>query len=195
MKTITRIIKNELKMLFSSPIAWLILVIFAYQAGAAFCEVFEYQLKYVVTGYPLQKLTDQLFAVRSVFAQIQSNLYLYIPLLTMGIMSREYSSGSIKLLYSSPITNGQIIWGKYIALMVYAAALMSAIILTIIFAGITVKDLDFGAIASGMLGLYLLACAYCAIGLYMSTLTSYQVVAAMGTLAVLAVLNFINYCL
>ena len=150
MKTITRIIKNELKMLISSPIAWLILVIFAYQAGAAFCEVFEYQLKYVVTGYPLQKLTDQLFAVRSVFAQIQSNLYLYIPLLTMGIMSREYSSGSIKLLYSSPITNGQIIWGKYIALMVYAVALMSAIILTIIFAGITVKDLDFGAIASGM---------------------------------------------
>lgn len=192
MKTIARIIKNELKMLFSSPIAWLILVIFAYQAGAAFCDVFEDQLKNVITGRPLQKLTDQLFAVRSVFAQIQSNLYLYIPLLTMGIMSREYSSGSIKLLYSSPITNGQIIWGKYIALMVYAAALMGAVILSVIFAGITVKDLDSGAIASGMLGLYLLACAYCAIGLYMSTLTSYQVVAAMGTLAVLAVLNFIG---
>ena len=179
-------------MLFSSPIAWLILVIFAYQAGAAFCDVFERQLKNVVTGFPLQKLTDQLFAFRSVFSQIQSNLYLYIPLLTMGIMSREYSSGSIKLLYSSPITNRQIIWGKYIALMIYAAALMGAIILTIVFAGITVKDLDLGAIASGMLGLYLMACAYCAIGLYMSTITSYQVVAAMGTLAVLAVLNFIG---
>ena len=107
-------------------------------------------------------------------------------------MSREYSSGSIKLLYSSPITNRQIILGKYIALMIYAAALMGAIILTIVFAGITVKDLDLGAIASGMLGLYLMACAYCAIGLYMSTITSYQVVAAMGTLAVLAVLNFIG---
>lgn len=192
MKTISRIIKNELKMLFSSPIAWLILVIFAYQTGMVFCDVFERQLKYLVTGYPLLKLTDQLFNVRSVFYQIQSNLYLYIPLLTMGIMSREYNSGSIKLLYSSPITNAQIIWGKFMALMVYCAALLCVVILLVIFADFTVKDLDLGAIASGLLGLYLLACAYCAIGLYMSTLTSYQVVAAVGTLAVLAVLNFIG---
>ena len=110
----------------------------------------------------------------------------------MGIMSREYNSGSIKLLYSSPITNAQIIWGKFIALMIYAAVLMCAVVLLIVFADITVKDLDLGALASGILGLYLLACAYCAIGLYMSTLTSYQVVAAVGTLAVLAVLNFIG---
>ena len=192
MKTITRIIKNELKMLFSSPIAWLILVIFAYQAGMEFCDVFERELRSAVSGYPTLKLTDQLFTARSVFWQIQNNLYLYIPLLTMGIMSREYNSGSIKLLYSSPITNAQIIWGKFIALMVYALALMSVVILLIVFADITVKDLDLGAICSGLLGLYLLACAYCAIGLYMSTLTSYQVVAAVGTLAVLAVLNFIG---
>jgi len=192
MKTICRIIKNELKMLFSSPISWLILVIFAYQAGVEFCDLFGRQLNNVINGYPTLKLTDQLFTLRSVFAQIQNNLYLYIPLLTMGIMSREYNSGSIKLLYSSPITNVQIIGGKFIALMIYAAVLMSAVLLLIVFADITVKDLDLGAITCGMLGLYLLACAYCAIGLYMSTLTSYQVVAAVGTLAVLAVLNFIG---
>lgn len=192
MKTIYRIIANELKMLFSSPIAWLILVIFAYQTGAVFCEMLERQLNNAVSGYPTIRLTDTLFTSRSVFAQIQSNLYLYIPLLTMGIMSREYNSGSIKLLYSSPITNAQIILGKFMSLMIYAAALLGVVVIIILFAGITVKSLDSGAIASGMLGLYLLACAYCAIGLYMSTLTSYQVVAAMGTLATLAVLNFIG---
>ena len=192
MKTICRIIRNELRMLFSSPISWLILVIFAYQAGVEFCDLFGRQLNNIINGSPTLKLTDQLFTFRSVFAQIQSNLYLYIPLLTMGIMSREYNSGSIKLLYSSPITNAQIIWGKFIALMIYAAVLMCAVVLLIVFADITVKDLDLGALASGILGLYLLACAYCAIGLYMSTLTSYQVVAAVGTLAVLAVLNFIG---
>ena len=192
MKTICRIIANELKMLFSSPIAWLILVIFAYQTGAVFCEMLERQLNNAVSGYPTIRLTDTLFTSRSVFAQIQSNLYLYIPLLTMGIMSREYNSGSIKLLYSSPITNAQIILGKFMSLMIYAAALLGVVVIIILFAGITVKSLDLGAIASGMLGLYLLACAYCAIGLYMSTLTSYQVVAAMGTLATLAVLNFIG---
>ena len=192
MKTTFKIIKSELKMLFSSPISWLILVIFAYQAGMEFCEVMERQMKYAIAGYSLRDLTDALFTQRSVFYQIQSNLYLYIPLLTMGIMSREYNSGSIKLLYSSPITNAQIIWGKFIALMIYAAVLMCAVLLLIVFADITVKDLDLCALSSGILGLYLLACAYCAIGLYMSTLTSYQVVAAVGTLAVLAVLNFIG---
>ena len=179
-------------MLFSSPISWIILVIFTYQAGMEFCSSLSTQLRYIVSGYSLRELTTALFTGRSVFYQIQNDLYLYIPLLTMGIMSREYNSGSIKLLYSSPITNTQIIGGKFIALMVYIAALMAGVILMIIFADFTVKDLDLGAIASGMLGLYLLACAYCAIGLYMSTLTSYQVVAAVGTLAVLAVLNFIG---
>ena len=192
MKTICRIIRNELRMLFSSPISWLILVIFAYQAGVEFCDLFGRQLNNIINGSPTLKLTDQLFTFRSVFAQIQSNLYLYIPLLTMGIMSREYNSGSIKLLYSSPITNAQIIWGKFIALMIYTAALLCVVILMVIFSDIIVKDLDLGAITCGVLGLYLLACAYCAIGLYMSTLTSYQVVAAVGTLAVLAVLNFIG---
>ena len=192
MKTICRIIRNELKMLFNSPISWIILVIFTYQAGMEFCDALGLQLKYIISGYSLRELTNALFTTRSVFSQIQNNLYLYIPLLTMGIMSREYNSGSIKLLYSSPITNAQIIWGKFISLMIYAAALLCIVILMVIFSDIIVKDLDLGAITSGIWGLYLLACAYCAIGLYMSTLTSYQVVAAVGTLAVLAVLNFIG---
>ena len=157
MKTTFKIIKSELKMLFSSPISWLILVIFAYQAGMEFCEVMERQMKYAIAGYSLRDLTDALFTQRSVFYQIQSNLYLYLPLLTMGIMSREYNSGSIKLLYSSPITNAQIIWGKFIALMIYAAVLMCAVLLLIVFADITVKDLDLCALSSGILGLYLLA--------------------------------------
>ncbi len=54
------------------------------------------------------------------------------------------------------------------------------------------ESFDLSAALSGLLGLYLLMCAYAAIGLYMSSLTSYQVVAAVGTLAVLIVLNFIG---
>ena len=49
MKTICRIIKNELKMLFTSPIAWLVLVIFTYQAGMEFCEVME---RFLEASYP-----------------------------------------------------------------------------------------------------------------------------------------------
>ena len=107
-------------------------------------------------------------------------------------MSREFGSGSIKLLYSSPVTAGQIIWGKFLSMMIYGLILMGVLLVLVIFASCTVEAFDIPAALSGLLGLYLLTCAYAAIGLYMSCLTSYQVVAAVGTLAVLIVLNFIG---
>ena len=60
---------------------------------------------------------------RGLFVAVQSYLYLYIPLLTMGLMSRELGSGSIKLLYSSPVTNVQIILGKYCSMLAYGLVL------------------------------------------------------------------------
>ena len=185
--------KNELKMLFCSPISWLILVIFAFQVNMAFCDKLAQFLRSNVVGYSFYDMTSRTFVgYQAVFTEIQQYLYLYIPLLTMGIMSREYNSGSIKLLFSSPINNRQIILGKYFALMIYMLILISTLVFVLITVGLFYKDPDWGQLGSGILGLYLLGCAYAAIGLFMSTLTSYQVVAAMGTLAVLAVLNFIG---
>ena len=60
------------------------------------------------------------------------------------------------------------------------------------FCGITITNADLGLLFTGILGIYLLICAYGAIGLFMSSITSYQVVAAMGTLAVLAALNYVG---
>jgi hypothetical protein len=110
----------------------------------------------------------------------------------MGLMSRELGSGSIKLLYSSPITNTQIILGKYLSMMIYGLILIGILMIFALFASFTVKEFDFPAVLSGMLGIYLLLCAYAAIGLFMSSLTSYQVVAAICTLIMLAVLNYVR---
>lgn len=121
-----------------------------------------------------------------------NNLYLYIPLITMGLMSRELSSGSIKFLYSSPITTTQIILGKYLSMLIYGFILMMILLIYVFFGYFTIENMDLPYVLTGVLGLYLLTCAYAAIGLFMSSITSYQVVAAMGTLAILAVLNFIG---
>ena len=193
MKTIYKIAKNELNMLFCSPIAWLILVIFIFQVSMDYASVLTDELKAKATGYSLMDETASIFSgFRGLYSRIQGYLYLYIPLLTMGIMSREFSTGSIKLLFSSPITHKQIVLGKFYALMVYAFLLVGGLILVILFSCTIIKSIDLPLVLSGLLGLYLLTCAYIAIGLFMSSLTSYQVVAAMGTLAVLAVLNFIG---
>lgn len=193
MKTIYRLAKTELGILFYSPIAWLILIIFTFQASMNYTDSVESSLRYQDLGYGAYNTTmGWLAGMNGMFARIQGYLYLYIPLLTMGLMSRELNSGSIKLLYSSPVTNTQIILGKYMAVVVYALILVAILMVYVLFAAFAIKSMDFPAAMSGVLGLFLLTCAYGAIGLFMSTLTSYQVVAAMGTLAVLAVLNFIG---
>ncbi|EOR96300.1 hypothetical protein ADIARSV_0535 [Arcticibacter svalbardensis MN12-7] len=142
---------------------------------------------------PLNVLTRVLFSGDTgMFKAVQDSLYLYIPLLTMGLMSRETSSGSIKLLLSSPVRLRQIVFGKFFAMMIYSLLLVAILFCYLIAAYISVENLDVKFVLGGILGLYLLVCAYSAIGLFMSSLTSYQVVAAISTLAVLAALNFIG---
>ena len=174
MKTIFKIAKTELQTLFYSPIAWLILIIFTFQCSMAFSDLMGGMVRSNSLGYGNYNVTGGLFdGWRGLFVTVQSYLYLYIPLLTMSLMSREFGSGSIKLLYSSPVTNWQIILGKYASMMVYALVLIGVLMIYSIYAAFAVKDLDIPVILSGMLGLYLLICAYAAIGLFMSSLTSY----------------------
>jgi ABC-2 type transport system permease protein len=151
------------------------------------------QVNFQALGYPLQNVSLNVYAdFRGMFTSLQQYLYLYIPLLTMGLMSRELSTGSIKLLYSSPVTNMQIIMGKYLSMVLYALILSGIMFLFVLYGAITIEHFDFPAVITGLLGLFLLICAYSAIGLFMSSLTSYQVVAAMGTFAILFVLNLIG---
>mgnify|MGYP005932878887 CR=1 FL=1 len=198
MKTIYKIAKTELQILFYSPVAWLIIVIFAFQVAMTFVGSFSFggvvESQALGYGKGAYMATFKIFSNPwgGLFPAIQGYLYLYIPLLTMGLMSRELSSGSIKLLYSSPVTNTQIILGKFLSMMIYGLVLIAILMFFVVFSAFTVKDLDFSAVMTGMLGLYLLMCAYSAVGLFMSSLTSYQVAAAVLTLAMLGILNYVK---
>lgn len=193
MKKIFKIARLELSILFYSPIAWLILIIFIVQCGITFSGLLEAREASQQLGNELRGLTADIFGGgKGFFAAVQNNLYLYIPLLTMGLMSRELSSGSIKLLYSSPVTNVQIILGKFLSMMLYGLVLVLVLLMIVATAAFSVENLDFKFLLGGIFGLYLLICAYSAIGLFMSSLTPYQVVAAVSTLAVLAALNFVG---
>ena len=186
--------KTELQMLFYSPIAWIILVVFMVQCGMLFSHIMNEYVLSKEMGYSLSSLSYTTFAhpYKGFFIKIQSYLYLYIPLLTMSIVSKELSSGSIKLLYSSPLTNFQIIGSKFLSMMIYGAIMMLGLSLFAFYGLFTIKDFDFSLVLTGILGLYLLLCAYAAIGIFMSSLTSYQIVAAIGTLAILMGLNMVG---
>lgn len=193
MKTIYKIARTELRTLFYSPVAWFILIIFTFQVSLSFSDIFGNLVRIKMMGYGSWDVTGRTFAgMGGLFATVQGYLYLYLPLLTMGLMSRELGSGSINLLYSSPVTNRQIILGKFLSMMIYGLVLIAILLVFVVFVSFSINDVDLPLIFSGLLGLYLLICAYAAIGLFMSSQTSYQVVAAMGTLAILAFLSFVG---
>lgn len=189
-KMIFNIARVELQILFYSPIAWILLIVFAAQSALSVTGAYDHLALQMELGKSFSDLSMETF--KGLFSTIQRYLYFYIPLLTMGLISRELSSKSIRLLYSSPVTNLQIILGKYLAVMVYGL-LMIAILLVYVFYGeFSIKEFELGAILTGVLGIYLLLCAYAAIGIFMSSLTSYQIVAAIGTLAVFMLLGMVR---
>ena len=193
MKIIYKIAKAELQSLFFSPIAWLILILYTFQTGMDFAGLVDGVMKGREMGYGVTNGTSRFFGGwDGVLTVVQGYLYLYIPLLTMNLMSRELGSGSIKLLYSSPVTNVQIILGKYLSMLIYALVLVGILVLYVIIGAIIIKNFDYPQVLTGLLGIYFLICAYAAIGLLMSSLTSYQVVAAVGTLAVLSLLTYVQ---
>lgn len=193
MRQIYAIAKAELSILFYSPIAWLIIIVFSFQGYSSFASFFgELVTRQELIGSAFNITVDLFTNWRSIYPSIQGNLYLFVPLLTMGIMSREYSSGSIKMLYSSPVSDFSIILGKYLSIVIFTVIMMGVVFPLIGFTMFKVDSADLGIMLSGWLGLALLMAAYASIGMFMSTLTSYQVVAAMLTLGLLAFLNSIG---
>ena len=193
-KMIYNIARTELQMLFYSPVAWLLLVVFTVQSALIFVNILSQMVSVQEMGYSVEGITFAIYSnlFGGLFSNIQNYLYFYIPLLTMGVVSRELSSGSIKLLYSSPVTNLQIIIGKYFGVMIFGIVMIGVLVLLMLCGLCVIEKFDWPLVLTGILGLYLLLCAYAAIGIFMSSLTSYQIVAAIGTLIVLMLLNMVG---
>ena len=157
MKALKRIALTELQVMFYSPIAWFILIIFLIQVSMAFNGSFARWVSAAEMGRNMSNLTNMVYfnPMYGCFRKILSYLYLYIPLLTMGIMSRELSSGSIKLLYSSPVSNFQIIFGKYIAVLVYSLLMTFVVGMFVIYGACTIENFDIAPCLVGLLGMFL----------------------------------------
>lgn len=191
---IMNIARAELKLIFTTPVAWIMLMVFTVLCGLFFTDVYGMYAEAQEAGSHLSNITNGMFSSDSngLFPTVQFYLYLFIPLVSMGMLSRGMSTGSIKLLYSSPVTDTQIVLGKFMAMLGYGLAMMGVIILMAVFGSVAIVNMDVPLVLTGLLGLFLLLCTYSAIGIFMSSLTSYQVVAALATFALLGGLNMMN---
>ncbi|RVU00703.1 ABC transporter [Mucilaginibacter limnophilus] len=197
MKLTFKIAKAELRNLFYSPIAWFLTIAFMVQCAFSYTKLINnYASQQEMGGMGLNYMNQLTYNVFTspygLFNGIMQNLYLYIPLLTMGLISREINGGTISLLYSSPVKIKEIVFGKYIAMMAYSVILLLVISIFMVAGVLDIKSADYGMLLAAALGFYLLLCAYSAIGLFMSSLTSYQIVAAVSTFVMIGVLTYIG---
>ncbi|MGV0829973.1 ABC transporter permease subunit [Empedobacter brevis] len=103
-----------------------------------------------------------------------------IPALTMKSIAEERANGTLLWLFTLPIKNNQIIWGKYLAVVsIVIFCLLSTFLFTITLQELLIpeQELDYGTIFSGYLGLFFLGSLFAAIGLFTSSITKNQVMA------------------
>nr|WP_121270293.1 Gldg family protein [Pedobacter schmidteae] len=191
MKKIIQIARLELSLLFYSPIAWLLMIALVVQMALLFIPV----IPQLAQAQNLSFLTSKLFTnpeELGVLSKMLEHLYLYIPLITMGIISREISSGSIRLLYSSPVKLSHVIYGKFISMLIYNLMIIGVLTLFVLAGAWFIPNFDYPHIIVALFAIYLLLSAFSAIGIFVSSLTSYQAVAAISTFVMLAVMNYIG---
>lgn len=198
MKKTLQVAKNELYSLFFSPIAWVMLSMFSLltsmdYVGATFQAVIN-----TAQGGPilevLENLTNEILVnpLNGFYRGIIRNLYILLPFVTMALISKEKSGGTIKLLYSSPLKFSEIVFGKFLAMACYLGCFMLLLSADLIALANSLNHTDFGQIIASSVGLYLVLVTYAAIGLFMSSLSSYQVVAAIITFAFFSFLNSVG---
>lgn len=197
MKMIFKIARIEIKQLFYSPIAWFLLIVFLVQCGFTYTEVLDNFVRRQEMGgtamTSMKTLTAWMFSgAQGMFGSVLKNIFLYVPLLTMGLISREMSSGTIKLLYTSPVTVTQIVLGKYVSMLIYNACLVACIGFLMIVACFNIQSPDIPLLLSGLLGVFLLLSTYAAIGVFMSSLTTYQILAGIGTFVMIGILSYVG---
>ena len=167
---------RELRAYFVSPLAYLVMCFFLVYNGAIFAAVVS------VLNDPrsggTERPMDQLF--QGFFFWII--LCFITTVLTMRLISEELRSGSIEVLMTAPISEAQVVAGKYLAALVFYLALwVPTVVYGLLLAHYS--SLDWGPVAGGYLGTIAIGALFIAVGLFASAMTKSQLVAAIVTFA------------
>jgi ABC-2 type transport system permease protein len=196
MSNVLAIAQRELKSYFASPIAYIVIGFFALLFGyffvalLAFFERQSMQMMGMMGGPQTMNINQQL--IRPLLMNASVIVLFVLPMITMRTYAEEKRSGTIELLLTSPLTDFQIIMGKFVgAMSLYAAMLAVTLIhIAVLFA---FGDPEWKPVATGYLGLLLMGGCFISVGLLISSLTRNQIVAGMATFAVFLMLWVINW--
>lgn len=163
------IARRELSSYFYSPIAYVAMTLFMLVAGFLFWRDFQ-------PGKPV--------AMRTIFDWMVWLLVFIVPVLCMGLLAQEWAGGTIETLMTAPVDETEVVMGKFLGSLGFFIILL---IPTLVYVGMLALygRPDYGPIFSGYLGVLLVGGVFIAIGLFCSSLTRSQVVAAVAAAAIL----------
>jgi ABC-2 type transport system permease protein len=171
--------RRELFSYFVSPIAYVAMFLFLIACGGAFYQDFE-------PGQPAM--------LRHLFDWMLWFLCFVVPMLCMGSISQEWASGTMETLMTAPVTDTDVVVGKYLGSLGFMLVLLAPTLLYVVLMAIFANPrLDIGPVISGYVGMVLAASLFVAVSLFCSSLTRSQVVAAVTAFAILAVITIVPY--
>jgi ABC-2 type transport system permease protein len=178
MNGILATLQRELKAYFYSPLAYVVLCFLLVVNGIVFALILSFLNDPMSpAGRPL----DLFFGGTFFFWLV---VVFAAPVLTMRLLAEERRSGSIEVLMTAPVTEGQVVAGKYLAALLLYVFLWLP---TLVYAGIVAynSEIDWGVVASGYLGIFLVGALFLAVGTFASAMTSNQIIAAVMSFAIL----------
>lgn len=171
--------KREFRSYFLSPIAYVVGAIFFLLGGYLF-----FQSAFLEAGSQAEARLNRYFAMLPMYFLI------LVPMISMRLWSEERKLGTLELLLTFPVRTSSLILGKFVGALFFVAVLL---LLTIVYP-ITMDwfgPLDWGPVICGYLGAILLAGAYLALGMFISSLTRDQIIAVLVSVVVLFLLYFL----
>ena len=190
------IFKKEMRLYFTSPVAWVIITMFLFIAGYFFYSIFAFytlaSMQSAMNPQMARELNVTDSVLRPLFSNVSVILLLLMPLITMRLFAEERRSGTIELLLTYPVRDGAVLVGKYLAALVLYAIMLA---LTLLYPGILIyfARVEWGPLLTGYLGLLLMGATFLAIGIFASSLTENQIVAAVTTFGTLLLLWVVGW--
>lgn len=198
MKNILVIAGKEIRSLFVSPIAYVVLTGFLLLGGWFFFNLL-FRFSHLLTLYTglqnpqgLEGLNLNDHVIAPLLHNLTIVLVIMVPIITMRSFAEEKKSGTYELLLTSPLTVSQLVLGKFLGTLSFVLVM---IVLTGIYPAILLfyGNPELGILASGYLGLFLLAVVFVSVGLLTSSLTENQIVAAVSCFVILLLLYVLSW--
>lgn len=185
MTNILTLMKRQLRAYFQTPIAYVVMVAFLVVCGLSFCRPLVQHLGEQIG------IGELLFGAPYFWVAVMAA----IALITMPIFAEERRSGTLEMLLTAPVTDVQVVLGKYAGALVFFLLLTTPtaayfILMKTLAPGMAAMDLK--PIVTGYVILWLIGSCFIAIGVFVSALTRNQVVAAMGCFVAVSALFFLD---